>query len=158
MGFSLEAKCRAQSAVHKATPLIPLETFYLHAPPPVDERASFVQGLTPALNFLCDELEPRTRPEAIVPSFIHYMESRWDVFSDPRYQGKKSTYPVWFLHMLTYFIATNPGLSSRPPKPQPFIHGPRVPEPLVNHYPFPPDNGFKVELNQQLERIRLLVR
>ena len=86
MGFSLEAKCRAQSAVHKATPLIPLEIFHLHAPPPVDERASFVQTLTPAIHFVCDELEPRASPEAIVDGFIHYMESRWDVFSDPHYQ------------------------------------------------------------------------
>ncbi len=32
------------------------------------------------------------------------MKSRWDVFSDPRWTKGKSTYAVWFLHMLTYFI------------------------------------------------------
>ena len=32
MGFSYEAKCHAQKAVRQATPLIPLEIFYLHAP------------------------------------------------------------------------------------------------------------------------------
>jgi hypothetical protein len=51
------------------------------------------------------------------------------------------------------FHGMNPGLSSRHSKPQPFI-GAVVPVPLVNHYPFLPDNSFKAELNQQLERIR----
>jgi hypothetical protein len=104
MAFSVEGKCRAQSLIRKATPLIPLEIFYLHAPPPVDERADFIRAIKPAMDFIFRELKRGERPEVIRAGFINFMKPRWDVFSDPQYQGKKSTYPVWFLHMLTYFI------------------------------------------------------
>jgi hypothetical protein len=56
------------------------------------------------MDFIFRELKPGERPEVIRAGFINFMKPRWDVFSDPRYKGKKSTYPVWFLHMRTYFI------------------------------------------------------
>jgi hypothetical protein len=88
-----------------------LEIFHPHAPP-VDERASFVQASTPAMEAVCQELAPRVEPEgAIITGFMTYISSRWSLFSDTRYQGKK------FLHMLTYFIAMNPDLLAWSPKP-----------------------------------------
>jgi hypothetical protein len=103
----LNSQCRPAeipAGGSKATPLIPLEIFYLHAPPPVDERADFIRAIKPAMDFILRELKPGERPENIRAGFINFMKPRWDVFSDPQYKGKKSTYPVWFLHMLTYFI------------------------------------------------------
>ena len=104
MGISLERKAKAQQTIRKATPLIPEEIYWLHAAPPVDERLSFLKAMKPAMDFVCNELECCTVPRVVTAGFINYMKPRWDVFSDPRYQGKKSTYAVWFLHMLSYFI------------------------------------------------------
>jgi hypothetical protein len=38
MAFSVEEKWRAQQVVHRATPMIPVEIYWLHDVPPVDER------------------------------------------------------------------------------------------------------------------------
>ena len=88
--------------------------------------------MKPAMDFVCQELEPTTRPDVIRSRFREYMKPRWDVFSDPRYQGKKSTYAVWFLHMLSYFI---------------FVKFPQ--------FPVRPEDGNKYELYQKMEAIRL---
>jgi hypothetical protein len=56
------------------------------------------------MDFIFRELKPGERPEVIRAGFLEYMKPRWDVFSDPRWTKGKSTYAVWFLHMLTYFI------------------------------------------------------
>jgi hypothetical protein len=132
MGFSVESKAKAQQTIRKATPLIPVEIYWLHAAPPVDEQLSFLKVIEPAMNFVCQELNPRTRPQVIRRGFLEYMKPRWDVFSDPRYQGKKSTYAVWFLHMLSYFI---------------FVKFPQL--------PVREEDGSKYELNKKLEAIRL---
>jgi hypothetical protein len=127
MGFSVEAKCHAQKAVRQATPLLPLDIFYLHAPPPVTGDASFIQVLTPALESVCQELAPQTLPGPILAGFLNYITPRWSLFSSSKYEGRKSTYPVWVLHMLTYFINVNPGLMERNPRPvtAPDCYGPR---------------------------------
>ena len=131
MGFSLERKAKAQQTIRKATPLIPVEIYWLHAAPPVDERLSFLKAMKPAMDFVCNELECSTVPRVVTAGFINYMKPRWDVFSDPRYQGKKSTYAVWFLHMLSYFI---------------FVKFPQ--------FPVRPEDGNKYELYQKMEAMR----
>ena len=132
MGFSLERKAKTQQTIRKATPLIPEEIYWLHAAPPVDEQFSFLKAMKPAMDFVCQELEPTTRPDVIRSRFREYMKPRWDVFSDPRYQGKKSTYAVWFLHMLSYFI---------------FVKFPQ--------FPVRPEDGNKYELYQKMDAMRL---
>lgn len=132
MGFSVESKAKTQQAIRKATRLIPEEIYWLHEPPPVDEQHSFLKALKPAMDFICQELKCSSTPRIVEAGFIDYMKKRWDVFSDPRYQGKKSTYPVWFLHMLAYFIIN------------------KFPQ-----YSFRPEDGSKYELNQKLEAIHL---
>jgi hypothetical protein len=129
---SLEMKAMAQQAIRKATPLIAPEIYWLHEPPPVEEQFSFLKAMKPAMDFICNELKCSSVPRVVQAGFIDYMKPRWDVFSDPRYQGKKSTYPVWFLHMLAYFIQY------------------RLPS-----YSFRPEDGSKCELNQKMEAIRL---
>ena len=132
MGFSVESKAKAQQTIRKATPLIPVEIYWLHAAPPVDEQHSFLKALKPAMDFVCQELKSSFTPRIVEAGFIDYMKTRWDVFSDPRYQGKKSTYAVWFLHMLSYFI---------------FVKFPQL--------PVREEDGSKYELNKKLEAIRL---
>ena len=88
--------------------------------------------MKPAMDFVCNELECCTVPRVVTAGFINYMKPRWDVFSDPRYQGKKSTYAVWFLHMLSYFI---------------FVKFPQ--------FPVRPEDGNKYELYQKMDAMRL---
>jgi hypothetical protein len=133
MGFSVESKAKAQQTIRKATPLIPVEIYWLHAAPPVDEQLSFLKAMKPAMDFVCQKLEPGTRPDVIRSAFLEYMKPRWDVFSDPRWERKKSTYPVWYLHMLSYFIAT------------------KLPQKRVWNRP---EDGSKYGLNQQMEALR----
>ena len=91
MGFSLSAKCRARSLVRKATPMIPVEIYWLHDVPSVDERADFIRAIKPSMDFIFRELKPGERPEVIRAGFINFMKPRWDVFSDPRWTKGKST-------------------------------------------------------------------
>lgn len=132
MGSSLEKKTKAQQTIRKATPLIPKEIYWLHAAPPVDERLSFLKAMKPAMDFVCNELQGSIVPRVVTAGFIDYMKPRWDVFSDPRYQGKKSTYAVWFLHMLAYFIQHR-----------------------FDGYSFRPEDCNKYELYQKMEAMRL---